>query len=233
MFSLDLGELVLRLLTWVPVFVLAICIHEATHAWAAWRLGDPTGVVQGRLTLDPRAHIDPMGALMFLFAMLSGFGFGWAKPVPVNPMNFRHPNRDIALVAAAGPASNVLQAFFWTAVLAFVASLMNILPFPLNRLFAPFVKFLVSLCIAGILINLGLAVFNLIPLPPLDGSRILRLFLPSDWRWRMDYLEATGMGVIVLLMLLWVGYLFPPLDVLEFVWRPVHLLGIWLIGLAT
>ncbi len=226
MFGLDLGELVLRLLTWVPVFILAICIHEAAHAWAAWRLGDPTPVVQGRLTLNPRAHFDPLGALMFLFAMLAGFGFGWAKPVPVNPMNLRHPNRDMALVAAAGPASNVLQAFFWTAVLAFIASLINLLPALLQWALESVAKFLARVCIAGVFVNLGLAVFNLIPLPPLDGSRILRLFLPPELRWRMDYLEATGIGFIALIVLLWLG-------VLRFVWIPAHWLGLWLIRLAT
>jgi len=185
-------ELLLRLATWVPVFVLAICIHEAAHAWAAWKLGDPTPVVQGRLTLDPRAHFDPLGALMFLLAMFSGIGFGWAKPVQVNPLNFRYPSRDMALVAAAGPASNFLQAFFWTAFLAFLVALESLLPAALRWLMEPVLGFLGHMGIAGVLVNLGLAFFNLIPIPPLDGSRILRMFLPMELRWRMDMWERTG-----------------------------------------
>ena len=208
-------ELLLRLATWVPVFVLAICIHEAAHAWAAWKLGDPTPVVQGRLTLDPRAHFDPLGALMFLLAMFSGIGFGWAKPVQVNPLNFRYPSRDMALVAAAGPASNFLQAFFWTAFLAFLVALESLLPAALRWLMEPVLGFLGHMGIAGVLVNLGLAFFNLIPIPPLDGSRILRMFLPMELRWRMDMWERTGLGFLVLLVLLYVG-------ALNFIWVPVR-----------
>jgi Zn-dependent protease len=224
MFGFGLDDL-LRLAIWLPVFILAICIHEAAHAWAAWRLGDPTAVVQGRLTLNPKAHLDPLGTIAFIIAALSGFGFGWAKPVPVNPYNLRNPNRDMALVAAAGPASNVLQAFFWTAVLAFFASLFTLFPGALRYALDPVLEFVSRICIAGVFVNLGLAAFNLIPLPPLDGSRILRLFLPHEWRWRFDSLEMTGVGFILLVVLLWLG-------VLSVIWEPVFILGRWLIGLA-
>lgn len=226
LFGFDIIEFLRRLVTWVPVFIFAICVHEAAHAWAAWRLGDPTPVIQGRLTLNPKSHLDPLGTLMFLFALLAGFGFGWAKPVPVNPMNFRYPNRDMALVAAAGPASNVLQAIGWTILLSFFSSLLSLLPMPVEWAFAPLFQFLARLCIAGVFVNLGLAVFNLIPVPPLDGSRILRLFLPPEWRWRYDYMERTGIGFLVLLMLLWFG-------VLDFIWMPVFAVSEWLIRLAT
>lgn len=197
MFGLGLDDL-LRLAIWVPVFILAISIHEAAHAWAAWRLGDPTAVAQGRLTLNPKAHLDPLGTIAFIIAALSGFGFGWAKAVPVNPYNLRNPNRDMALIAAAGPASNVLQAFFWTATLAFFASLFSLFPATLRYALDPVLEFIAQVCIAGVFVNLGLAAFNLIPLPPLDGSRILRLFLPHEWRWRFDSLEMTGIGFILL-----------------------------------
>lgn len=224
MFGIGLEDL-LRLLIWVPVFILAVCAHEAAHAWAAWRLGDPTAVAQGRLTLNPKAHLDPMGTIMFVFAALVGFGFGWAKPVPVNPFNLRNPNRDMALVAAAGPASNLVQAFFWTAMLAFFVSLSELLPGAFRYALGPIFKFASLFCSAGIFINLGLAVFNMIPIPPLDGSRILRLFLPSEWRWTLDRLEMTGLGFILLILLLWLGFL-------SWIWMPVHILGKWLIDLA-
>lgn len=196
MFGLGLDDL-LRLAIWVPVFILAISIHEAAHAWAAWRLGDPTAVAQGRLTLNPKAHLDPLGTIAFIIAALSGFGFGWAKAVPVNPYNLRNPNRDMALIAAAGPASNVLQAFFWTATLAFFASLFSLFPATLRYALDPVLEFIAQVCIAGVFVNLGLAAFNLIPLPPLDGSRILRLFLPHEWRWRFDSLEMTDRKSVV------------------------------------
>jgi len=224
MFGFGLDDL-LRLAIWVPVFVLAISIHEAAHAWAAWRLGDPTAVVQGRLTLNPKAHLDPLGTIAFVLAALTGVGFGWAKPVPVNPYNLRNPNRDMALIAAAGPASNVLQALFWTAVLAFFASLFTLFPGALRYALDPILEFVSRICIAGVFVNLGLAAFNLIPLPPLDGSRILRLFLPHEWRWRFDSLEMTGIGFILLIVLLWLG-------VLSVIWKPVFILGRWLIELA-
>ncbi|MCS3919504.1 site-2 protease family protein [Fervidibacter sacchari] len=224
MFGLGLDDL-LRLAIWVPVFILAISIHEAAHAWAAWRLGDPTAVAQGRLTLNPKAHLDPLGTIAFIIAALSGFGFGWAKAVPVNPYNLRNPNRDMALIAAAGPASNVLQAFFWTATLAFFASLFSLFPATLRYALDPVLEFIAQVCIAGVFVNLGLAAFNLIPLPPLDGSRILRLFLPHEWRWRFDSLEMTGIGFILLIVLLWLG-------VLSVIWKPVFILGRWLIELA-
>jgi len=224
MFGLGLDDL-LRLAIWVPVFVLAVSIHEAAHAWAAWRLGDPTAVAQGRLTLNPKAHLDPLGTIAFIIAALSGFGFGWAKAVPVNPYNLRNPNRDMALIAAAGPASNVLQAFFWTATLAFFASLFSLFPATLRYALDPVLEFIAQVCIAGVFVNLGLAAFNLIPLPPLDGSRILRLFLPHEWRWRFDSLEMTGIGFILLIVLLWLG-------VLSVIWKPVFILGRWLIELA-
>lgn len=212
----------LRLAIQIPLFILAISIHEAAHAWAAWRLGDPTAVIQGRLTLNPKAHLDPLGTIMFIISALTGFGFGWAKPVPVNPYNLRNLNRDMALVAAAGPISNVLQAFFWTVVLAFFTSLSGL--FPGNFRYAA-EQIFGSLFQAGIIVNLGLAVFNLIPLPPLDGSRILRLFLPENFRRQMDYLEATGIGFILLIVLLWFG-------VLSIIWKPAFLLAQWLIGIA-
>ncbi|MCS7223600.1 MAG: site-2 protease family protein [Armatimonadetes bacterium] len=212
---------IFRVLIWLIPFVLAFTIHEAAHAWAAWKLGDPTPVYQGRLTLNPIAHIDPLGALMFLLSAWAGIGFGWAKPVIVNPMNFRHYSRDMALVAAAGPASNVVQALGWAILLSVFASFARLLPFLSQPL-----GILGYLAAGGIFINLGLAAFNLIPIPPLDGSRILRMFLPTEWRWRMDTLERSGLGFLLLFVLLAAG-------VLRVIWGPVDAIGDALIRLAT
>lgn len=153
----------------IASFVLAITVHEFAHAWVAWRLGDPTAAALGRISLDPRRHLDLAGTLFLLFA-----GFGWGRPVPVNPDNFRNPAGDNALVAAAGPLSNIL--------LAFAAA------FPLNFLAAPD-----SLAGMGLetfmLINISLAVFNLLPVPPLDGGSIIAPFLPDAAN---DFLQRYG-----------------------------------------
>jgi Zn-dependent protease len=134
-------------------------------------------------------------------------------------------NRDMALVAAAGPASNFLQAFFWTAFLAFLVALESLLPAALHWLMEPVLGFLGHMGIAGVLVNLGLAFFNLIPIPPLDGSRILRMFLPLELKWRMDMWERTGLGFLTLLVLLYVG-------ALNFIWAPVREIARWLFHLA-
>jgi len=162
---------------------------------------------------------------MFLLSMFAGIGLGWAKPVSVNPANFRYPSRDMALVAAAGPASNFLQAFFWTALLAFLVALDSLLPAALRWLLNPVMRFLVEMSVAGVLVNLGLAFFNLIPIPPLDGSRILRMFLPRELRWRMDMLEHTGISFLILIVLLYAR-------ALHFIWAPAHLMARWLFHLA-
>ena len=138
----------------------AIAVHEAAHAWAAWKLGDSTAKRLGRLSLNPARHLDIAGTLMLLFVH-----FGWGNPVPVDPRNFRRPLRDQALTAAAGPASNLALALA-------TALILRILPAP--GIFAAGFLF--------IQINLGLAFFNLLPLYPLDGSRILLFLLPARWQ---------------------------------------------------
>ena len=149
------------------VLLTALPFHEFAHAWAADKLGDPTARYQGRLTLNPFKHLDLMGSLLMLVA-----GFGWAKPVPINPRNFKNPKTGMALSAAAGPLSNLLLAYIgmilWNVVLY--------LQYPLGGGFL--LSSLADIFQLIVLLNLGLAVFNLIPIPPLDGSRLFTVFLP-------------------------------------------------------
>ncbi len=154
-----------RILVLAPAILFALTIHEFFHAWTANKLGDPTAKLQGRLTLNPIAHIDIMGAICFII-----MGFGWGKPVPVNAANFRNPRRDNMLVSFAGPASNFVSAFLFGIIVHFMSSKM-IAP---SSFTLPLFKFL----LVGIRMNLILAFFNMIPLFPLDGSHILKGFLP-------------------------------------------------------
>ena len=153
----------------IPV-LLALTGHEFAHAWAAHRLGDDTARQAGRLTLNPLAHLDPLGTIFLFVSQL----FGWAKPVPVNPRNFRRPERDLALVALAGPGLNIISALILGLILkiAFQAGLFD-------QAFLDGSLFRILNLI--VLINLALGVFNLLPLPPLDGFQILAAFLPFSW----------------------------------------------------
>lgn len=174
------------------VLVLSIVIHEVAHGYAAYKLGDPTAKNARRLTLNPLAHIDPVGSVLLpliLVVTQSSLLFGWAKPVPFNPGYFRNPKQGVMIVGVAGPVSNL--------VLAVVAGLTF-------RLFLPgglFGFFLIHACI----INVVLAIFNLIPIPPLDGSRVLVGFLPPELARR--YLQLERFGFIIVFGLLWLGVL--------------------------
>lgn len=177
----------------ISVVVLALTVHEAAHAMTADWFGDPTARMLGRVTLNPIPHIDPLGTILLpaiLWIVGSPFLFGGAKPVPVNLANFRHPWRDNAVVAFAGPASNVLQALFWS-------SLLSIL---IHTGIWTEESSGVTILQAGILINVVLFVFNMMPLPPLDGSRIVAAMLPHDARRR--YLAIEPLGILILLGLL-------------------------------
>lgn len=167
----------------LPVIFLALSFHEFSHGFMAYKLGDPTPKYQGRLTLNPMAHLDPMGTLLLIFA-----GFGWAKPVMVNPLNFRgNKPRAMLLVALAGPVSNLLLAFIG-----------GLLLYSLNYDAHEYWK---GLTWALLLINVSLAVFNLIPVPPLDGSKILAGLLPSSKREIVYQLEAYGPIILILLVI--------------------------------
>lgn len=171
------------LILWLPAVVIALTFHEYAHGKVADQLGDPTPRYQGRLTLNPFAHIDPLGFLLLIVTH-----FGWAKPVQVNPFNFRgNRNTGMVLVAAAGPMMNLLVAF--------TAVLIRYLAFPLGNI----PNLYVSEIFEGIvLVNIYLALFNLIPVPPLDGGRILTSLLPSSEV--VSYLERYGVFILVVLI---------------------------------
>lgn len=172
----------------VPV-LLAITVHEAAHAYAAKMRGDTTAQSMGRLTLNPIKHIDPLGtiAVPALCLVLGGFMFGWAKPVPFNPSRLMYPRKDIFIVAIAGPVSNLLMAFIWYALL------LGAVPLAPENISV----YLASACRIGIQINLILMIFNLLPIPPLDGAKMLARFLNSEWRWRMDSMEKYGLFIVL------------------------------------
>ena len=174
----------------LPV-LFAITVHEAAHGWVANRLGDPTAKQQGRVTLNPIKHIDPLGTVILPLGMylLTGFLFGWAKPVPVDWRNLRNPRRDMALVAIAGPASNLIMALLWGLSMQVGVSLLESLPWVAYPL--------IYMGTAGIMINSILLVLNLLPILPLDGGRIVASLLPAKLAVPYARMEPWGLFIIV------------------------------------
>jgi Zn-dependent protease len=174
----------------IPGLLVAVTVHELAHAVVADRLGDPTARRLGRLTLNPLPHIDPIGAIAFMLA-----GFGWAKPVPVNASNLRHPVRDMAWVAVAGPLSNFTAAFVTLLAAPWVLG-------QLDGTMPPFAAKIVASAIDEVYkLNLILGVFNLVPLPPLDGGHFLPYLLPRVSRSFINQLEQVGPFLLILLLL--------------------------------
>lgn len=187
-------ELVRTLAVWALPVLLAVTLHEVAHGWAALALGDRTAAEQGRLSLNPLRHIDPVGTVIVpaVLAMLGGFIFGWARPVPVNMHRLPNPRRDMALVALAGPGANFAMALAFALLLR--ASLADGDP-----------GWLGEVAQAGLWINLVLMVLNLLPLPPLDGGRVLAGVLPESAARMLDRIEPFGL--LILLGLLATGLL--------------------------
>ncbi|MBO5841800.1 MAG: site-2 protease family protein [Clostridia bacterium] len=180
----------------LPVIVLSLCLHETAHGWVAYKLGDPTARNLGRLTLNPLKHLDPMG---FLFMLL--FGIGWAKPVPINTRNFKNPRVGMALSGIAGPISNLLLGLLGmilSVVTMVICYLAGIDP-DTNVWITVLLLFLDVLAF----MNVALAVFNLIPVPPFDGSRFAYVFLPTKWYFKvMQYERFTGIAIMIIIFIL-------------------------------
>ncbi len=191
--GLDFRLLLLR----IPIIFLAISVHECAHGYVAYLLGDRTAKMYGRLSLNPMRHMDITGAICMLL-----FGFGWARPVPVNPQYFKNPKRGMSLVGVAGPVSNFVLALIFSVLYGLLIRLFGGGTFFL-------VGFFENLFIVGIMLNIGLGVFNLIPFPPLDGSKILAYFLPNRWYYKLMEYERYAMPVLFLLLFL--GLLDAPL----------------------
>jgi Zn-dependent protease len=181
LFRLPIDVLILLL----PTLLFALCFHEYSHAWMAYKLGDPTAARNGRLSLNPMAHLDPVGSLMILFV-----GFGWAKPVPVDPRYFANPRTDMMKVAFAGPASNILLALISGLAIRF----LNISQINPGQTVATLLYFFTY-------INIALAVFNMIPIPPLDGSQIFSNIMIQKYPQLVYKMQAYGpqilMGIII------------------------------------
>lgn len=184
--NFDINTLIQQLAIQLPPLLFALTVHELAHGWVAFRLGDPTAKMAGRLTMNPLKHLDPLGVLAFVIMKI-----GWAKPVPVDPRYFRNPQKDMLLVALAGPGANVLLAIA-SALLARVLVSMPVLP-----LFV--LQPLVGMLVASVWINIMLAVFNIIPIPPLDGSKVLMGVLPPEAARSFARIEPFGFFILLAL----------------------------------
>lgn len=208
-----------------PTFLLAVLValtvHEFAHALIAYRLGDHTAKAAGRLTLNPVAHLDPLGTLLFFL-----IGFGWGKPVPVNPYYFKHPLRDNALTAFAGPLSNFIIAFICFFSLVALGALSGSSENAWGLLTSDYtgtnvgMKFAVDFLSVSVFVNLGLMAFNLLPIAPLDGSKILQMFIPA--RYELEYENIMNYGPYILLGLLLMGSFFA-----------IDLLQIWIVTIMN
>ena len=179
----------------IPI-LLAITVHEASHGYAAKYFGDLTAERLGRISLNPLKHIDPVGTILLpaLTLFFGGVLFGWAKPVPVNFGNLRHPKKDMLWVAAAGPASNFVMAVLWSLLLGTIKYKLS------QGVYSPLFPFLLQMSFVGVTINVVLMVLNLLPMPPLDGGRIAVSLLPNNLAIKLAQVEKYGFAILIALM---------------------------------
>ncbi|MDB5859014.1 MAG: putative rane protein [Ramlibacter sp.] len=212
---MDINNLVQTVLIFALPVLFAITVHEAAHGYVARYLGDNTAYVQGRVTLNPIKHIDPVGTilmpLILYFATSGTFLFGYAKPVPVNFGALRHPKRDMVWVALAGPMSNFIQAILWALVFTLLVG------------FGWTERFFLEMAKAGVLVNLVMCAFNLFPLPPLDGGRVLVGLLPPRQAYAVSKIEPFGFFIVMGLVLMGV--------VSKFWLQPLMSAGYWLLAM--
>ncbi len=184
-------SLIQKIAVWILPVLFAITVHEVAHGWMARRLGDPTAFMLGRLTLNPIKHIDPIGTVVVPLVLLAlgGFIFGWAKPVPVTWKNLRKPKRDMAIVALAGPMANLLMAVGWGIIAKIGFMIVLAVPFAGQPM--------IYMGSAGIIINIILMVLNLLPLPPLDGGRIMTGVLPGPLAYTFSRIEPFGFFILL------------------------------------
>lgn len=217
-----MNDILLGIATWGIPVLLAITLHEVAHGWAALAFGDHTAQMLGRLSLNPLKHIDPIGTiavplLLVITSSLAGMSplvFGWAKAVPININNLPNPRANMAWIALAGPASNFLQAIVWALLL--------------NSNFDGFNDAMQSIALAGISINLVLIALNILPIPPLDGSRIVAAFLSKPLAYQYDKLEAYGFFILIGLMLMnWLTPLIAP------IFNIVKFAVFWIVGVDS
>jgi len=190
-------QLIQQLIFLIPILLISLSFHEFLHGYASYKLGDPTPKINGRLTLNPLAHLDPIGSLVLLITRR----FGWAKPVPINPNYYKNPRKGMMIVGIAGPGANFMLALLFSASIKLI---LNFSQYSLRGFGGNFVNLLLQFLVMAIMINLSLAFFNLIPIPPLDGSKILRGFLPAKFDQYFNKLEGPA-GMVVLIILLYTG----------------------------
>jgi Zn-dependent protease len=202
--ALDLRAFLTKVSIWAIPALFAITLHEVAHGWMARVFGDRTAEMLGRLSLNPLRHIDPIGTLVVpgILLAIGGPLVGWAKPVPVATSALRHPRRAMIIVALAGPAANLIMVGIWCAALALIIHVKG------NETLVTWIEFM---CEAGIWVNVILAVFNLLPVPPLDGGRVLVGLLPAPWGRRLERIEPVGLFLVLgLSMLRMLDWIFEP-----------------------